>query len=61
MNIEILEPSRFFLCKDAEAPTVAFGWINETSLGNFEWWNMWSFTARWPWIRHLKGFVKTDT
>ena len=60
ITVEILDPARFFLVKDAENPTVAIGWINDTSAGNFEWWNMWSFTTRWPWIRHYRGFVEAS-
>jgi len=60
MKLEILEPAQFFLFKCPDNPTISFGWFNETSAGNFEWWNMWSVTFRWPWFRHYRGFVKTD-
>ena len=60
LEIEVLDPAHFFLIKCPHNPTVAFGWINETSAGNFNWWNMWSFTLHWPWIRYYRGLVETS-
>lgn len=53
-------PARLFSTIDGEYKAWAFGRVAETSLGNVEWWDVWSLSFHFPFLRHIATFVVDD-
>ena len=53
-------PVRLFSAIDREYMAWAFGLVAETSLENVTWWDLWSLSFRFPFLRHKATFVIDD-